>query len=100
MSKKISEVSATATQVKQTETSATVASSTVRRRKTHSQVYNEGYDAGIRHAAEAMLGQGESRDYIAEVITSSLDIPFPFTAAPEWEGWNYEDWDDWVAGEE
>ena len=87
-------------QKKRTVSSGTVASGTVqRKRKTFDQVHNEGFDWGIRSSMDAMLGQGESRDYIAWTFICQ-DISFPFTNDPVYKGlWAYEDWESWVAAE-
>ena len=86
---------ATATQEKRTNSSGRVASDTVRRRKTHTQVFNEGVDDGIRSCIDAMLGQGETRDYIAWTFICQ-DIPFPFSNDPRQGEWAFEDWDCWI----
>ena len=99
MRKKTSEVSATAAQAKRTNSSSTIASGTVRQRKTHHQVHNEGFDCGVRRCIGTMLGQGETRDFIAWFFCQ--DIHFPFTNDPVWKGlWAFDDWDDWVSAGE
>jgi len=102
MSKKISKVSTVAAQQKRTDSSDTIASGTVqrRKRKTHCQVFSEGFDAGVRGCVETLLSDGNDRDCIAGSFDSN-GIPFPFTNDPIWNGsWEFEDWDDWVAAEE
>jgi hypothetical protein len=99
MRKKNSEVSATAAQVKPTESSATVASSRVQRRKTHCQLRGEAYDNGVRHCIVALVNFGYFRDDIADVFESS-GIPFPSIIDLSSKGlWSFETWDDWVEAE-
>jgi hypothetical protein len=87
---------------KRAATSATMtATVTVQRRKRQTLVEarNEGYDNGVRNCAEAMLGQGDSRDNVAEIFRFR-DIPFPSTDDPIWDvSWAFEDWEDWAAAE-
>ena len=95
-------VPATAAQPKRTKSSGTVSTETVQRRKrrSHNEIRNEGYDNGVRNCAEAMLGQGDSREYVAEVF-GFRDIPFPSTDDTIWDtSWAFDDWDEWVAAEE
>ena len=89
---------AKAVQAKESAPSGAIASGTVQRRarKTHAQVHDEGYDAGVRHCIEALLTDGNDRQYIAEVFETG-EIPFPFTVESGWQGlFAFEDWDDWV----
>jgi hypothetical protein len=72
----------------------------VQRRKTHNEIRNEGFDNGVRRCAEAMLGQGDSRDDVADTF-GFASIPFPYTEDTNWyESWAFEDWDDWAAAGE
>ena len=92
------ELAATAAQAKRTNSSNTVASGTVRRkRRTLDQVRSEGYDCAVRHCVEALLNDGNFRDYIAGVFWCN-EIVFPSTDTPDWNGlFAFDDWDDWVA---
>jgi hypothetical protein len=100
MSKKRNEVSAVAAQGNVSDSSGAVATGAVKKRtrKTHDQIWHEGYVAGIRLCVELLLDVGVGREIIAAAF---CDIPFPFTDDPGWAGlWAFEDWDDWVAVEE
>jgi hypothetical protein len=95
-------VSAVATQGKRT-TSGTVAVGTVQRRKrqTHNEIRSEGYDCALRNCAEALLNEGNSREYVADIFGGFRDMPFPSTDDTTWDvSWAFDDWDDWVAAEE
>ena len=85
MSKRHKVVSAIAVQEKKTALSGTVATRPVQKRKrqTHNEIRNEGYENGVRNCAEAMLNDGNSRDYVAEVLTFA-SIPFPSTDDTIW----------------
>jgi hypothetical protein len=83
---------------KQTSSSHRIAPDAVQGRKTHAQVYSEGFDAGIRSSAEAILKQDYPREHVAEAFILH-NIPFPFTVVPEWQGWAFEDWDEWAWAE-
>jgi len=68
--------------------------------RTYQEGFNEGLDEGVRHCVEAMLIQGDSRDYVAGVLVSG-GMDFPSTDDPAWNGkWAFDDWDDWIAAEE
>jgi hypothetical protein len=54
MSKKKVDVSAVAAQKKPTESSASIASGTVQKRKSHTQIRGEAYANGIRHCVAAL----------------------------------------------
>jgi len=102
MTKRRNVVSATAAQENGTVSLGTVATGMVQRRKrqTHQEIRNEGYDYAVRVCAEALLNYGESRDYVEEVFCFR-GIPFPSTDDTDWDvSWAFEDWDDWVAAEE
>ena len=100
MSKKKSGVSAVATQENGTNSSGTVASSMVQKRKTHSQIRGEGYDSGIRHCVVALLSYGYFRDDIADVF-EGIGIPFPSIIDLRSKGlWNFDDWGSWVEAEQ
>lgn len=67
-----------------------------RKRRTLDQVRNEGYDNGVRCCIEALLADGNDREYIADVLRLQ-EIPFPSTDTPDWDGlFAFEDWDDWL----
>ena len=90
---------AVATQQKRTDSSDTIASGTVQRPKTHSQIRGEGYDNGIRHCVVALVSNGYFRDDIAWVF-EGFGIPFPSIIDHSSKGlWSFNDWDDWVEAE-
>lgn len=91
---------AVAAKVDRTVSSSKVASGMKQqKRKPHVQVHNEGFDDGVRSCVEAMLEQGESRDYIAWTLLCQ-DISFPFTNDPRQGEWAYDDWFVWAAAEQ
>jgi hypothetical protein len=68
-----------------------------RKRKTLDQVRNEGFDNGVRNCIEALLTDGNSRDYIADVFMHYGCILFPAADTPDWGGlFAFDDWSDWV----
>ena len=102
MKRLIKKVSATAAQAKRTNSSGTVASGKVQKLQlpARNKMFDAGYDTAIRNCAEALLREGDSRDYIAYLL-DSIGVPFPTTDDTIWDvSWAYDDWDAWVAGEE
>ena len=75
--------------------SVVIATSAVPRRKrqTNKQAHDEGYDTAVRKCAEALLLDGNDREYIADVF-GSVSIPFPSTDDTIWDvSWAFDDWE-------
>ena len=69
-------------------------------KQSRNKMYIKGYDVAVRNCAEALLSEGNDREYVAGVF-ESRSIPFPSTDDPIWDvSWEFDDWDDWVAAEE
>ena len=93
MSRNAKKLSGAKAQVKGTTSSDMLAFGVWQRRKgqTHKQAHDEGYDTAIRNCAEALLREGDSRDYIAYLL-DSIGVPFPFTDDTIWDvSWAYDD---------
>jgi len=94
------DVSAKAAQDKGMDSSSTITSGTMQRRKAHSHIRGEGYDNAIRHCIVALVHNGYFRDDIADVFEGT-GIPFPSINDLRSKGlFAFDDWSDWVNADE
>ena len=100
MSKNRNVVFAKAAQNESTDLASTVASCVAQGlyRQPRNKSYVEGFDTAVRNCAEALLRDGNDREYIACLFD---EMPFPSTDNTIWDvSWDFDDWDAWVAAEE
>ena len=84
------------------DSSGAISMETVQRldKQSRNKMYIKGYDSAVRNCAEALLNDGNDREYIASSF-ESRSIPFPSTDDTIWDvSWAFDDWNEWVAAEE